>query len=74
MSLGKAPPLRDLFYDAPDSFKEREPTLNGLPVQEQPLQMFPQSQCTEATQLRSLGRDPPELVAEPGDIIHVGLI
>lgn len=36
MSLGKAPPLRDLSYGAPDSFKEREPTLNGFPVQERP--------------------------------------
>lgn len=42
LSLGKAPPFRDLSSDAPDSLKEREPTLNGFPVQEQPLRVFPQ--------------------------------
>ena len=72
---GKTPALRDLSCDAQDSFKEREPTLNGFPVpQEQPLQVFPQSQHAEADAVCSLGRDPPELVAEPGNSIHVGLI
>lgn len=53
----------------------KEPTLNGSPVpQEQPLQVFPQSQRTEAEAVVFLGRGPPELVAEPGNSIHVGLI